>query len=179
MIIGLVGKAGSGKSTVADILENAYNFEHLAFADELKWNVMSDFEINEYSVYNTRGKEIIDPRYNLTPREILQKVGSFYREFQENFWVNKVHKKISSRPTLDFCISDVRYPNELEMIKKEDGYIIKIERDDRVEITNSNHASEISLDNFLDFDYVIQNNSTSRDLEQSVSIMLKILGFKK
>ena len=37
-VIGLCGKASSGKSTVAQYLQAKYSFERIAFADSLKRN---------------------------------------------------------------------------------------------------------------------------------------------
>ena len=43
-IFALMGKAGSGKDTVADIF-NSYNYQKIAFADPLKRYVMDAFDL--------------------------------------------------------------------------------------------------------------------------------------
>ena len=43
MIIGVVGFIGSGKGTVADILQNDYGYQKISFADSLKDTVASVF----------------------------------------------------------------------------------------------------------------------------------------
>lgn len=178
MIIGLMGKARSGKTSVAEVLEKKYGFKHFAFADSLKEKVMIEFGLSQEEVYG-KFKEVEIPLYNLTPREILQKVGTFYRSIYENYWVDMIYNSIVKMEIKDSCcVSDVRYPNEIDTIKELNGYIIKIERENREKITNSKHSSETALDEYKDYDYIIQNNSSLDDLEKSVGIMLKTLGWE-
>ena len=69
-----------------------------------------------------------------------------------------------------WCITDVRFPNEVKAIKEKDGTIIRINRE-----TNyvSNHSSEIALDNYEDFDYTIDNNNCIDCLIENVKEILK------
>jgi hypothetical protein len=61
-------------------------------------------------------------------------------------------------------ITDLRFPNEYEEIKKRGGIVIRINRSDKNSI---NHISECALDNH-NFDYLINNNTTLYDLEIKV-----------
>ena len=69
-----------------------------------------------------------------------------------------------------WCITDVRFPNEVKAIKEKDGITIRINREtDYV----SNHSSEIALDAYEDFDYTIDNNNCIDCLIEKVKEILK------
>ena len=69
-----------------------------------------------------------------------------------------------------WCITDVRFPNEVKAIKKKDGIVIRINRESDY---NSTHSSEIALDNYEDFDYTIDNNNCIDCLIESIKEILK------
>ena len=60
----------------------------------------------------------------------------------------------------NFIITDTRFENELEAVKKRGGITIRVNRPG---LTKSNHLSETSLDS-AEFDYEIDNNGTISDL---------------
>lgn len=71
----------------------------------------------------------------------------------------------------NWIITDVRFENEVNVIKEKGGKVIRINRE--TEQIN-NHPSETSLDNYDKFDYVINNNGTIMDLFSNVfEILMK------
>lgn len=69
----------------------------------------------------------------LTPRKVLTLFGTDFarKNLSENVWINAVfskYKEINGKLP-NWIISDVRFPNELNRIKSNNGFIIKIERD--------------------------------------------------
>lgn len=114
MIIGIVGKAGAGKDTVADYLVEKYNFRKFAFADKLKEIAKDLFNVN---------KKDEDGRY------ILQQLGSKMREIQENIWIDYVFRQIEEENAV---ISDVRYVNEAQRIIDEGGVLILLHVSDNI-----------------------------------------------
>lgn len=62
----------------------------------------------------------------------------------------------------NWIITDVRFPNEAEAIKKRSGIIIRVNRPGMPE--GDNHPSETSLDDYKGFDWVFSNNSNLKDL---------------
>lgn len=77
-------------------------------------------------------------------------------------------KVISDRHS-NWIIPDVRFPNEVEVIEKRDGIVLRLERSS---IPLDNHESETSLDNHT-FKYVIDNNGTIEDLVDNVKHFLQ------
>ena len=93
MKIILIGKAGSGKDTVAEYLSGAYGFVQYAFADKLK-------EI---------AKDLFPIEYQVNRRRLLQELGAKLREMKLSVWVDYVMEAVGDERAV---ISDCRYVNE-------------------------------------------------------------------
>ena len=123
----------------------------------------------------------------MTVRDLLQKLGTdaIRDGLHTNAWVNAVmadYKKQSSEcgtskmgttvNCVDYpnwIITDTRFPNEAEAIKKAGGIVIRINRPG-VQPINP-HPSGTSLDNWS-FDAVINNDSQIDDLIQKIRVVL-------
>jgi hypothetical protein len=176
VVIGISGKLGSGKNyittnVIIPILEK-YNKKYLelAFADQIKINVMTKNNIVYDDVYKNKTS---------FSRELLQKEGTdIGRVNDRNIWVKYMSNWINvfyNRGISNFVINDVRFINEYEYIKNNGGIMIKIIAPNRnnkrlLEESNgdtlilnriSNHCSECDLD-ILDhtkYDLIIYNDS--------------------
>ena len=79
----------------------------------------------------------------------------------------------------NWIITDTRFPNEMEAVKKHSGLVIKVERDLLLrkgysKPTESDlHPSETALDEYTEWDYVIENNGTIQELHQKVIDILE------
>ena len=177
MIIGISGKARSGKDTFADFLVDVFysqfnrKFKTMAFADELKYLCKIQFGLSYEQLWGD-SKEKLDYRYRKqdgefwTAREIMQAVGEFYRSIDADYWVKALDQSIKNSMDKDIIITDVRYPNEFNYVKESGGIIIRIYRVGGPYINNASHSSECALDSFADslFDVVIHNDKTLDDL---------------
>ena len=74
MIIGFLGKSGSGKDTCCDYLVRNYGYTKMTFAKPLKDAVGILFDLSHDQLYSK--KEVIDKRWNKSPRELLQYFGT-------------------------------------------------------------------------------------------------------
>jgi len=157
-IISLSGLAGSGKSTVAKILVNDYNFIEIAFADPIKRAVMNWWDFTEDQLWGSSDlRNLPDERYPidngfLIPRSTLTTIGSdIARVLDKDVWVRygiKTAKRLLEEPySLNYkrtvgifnekrkipiagvIISDVRFTNEFIRIKSEEGIIIRVKND--------------------------------------------------
>lgn len=116
-IVGLVGRANTGKSTVAKYLSK-YGYYEICFASALKDYVAKKYNLNREMLNgDTDESRIWREEYildcGITPRKLLQKVGNGKRAKDPDYWV----KKININDIDKFVISDCRFANELEFIK--------------------------------------------------------------
>src|SRR5690606_732434 len=164
--IGLVGKAGTGKDTVAAYLVAVYGFRKFAFADRLK---EIDFELFGPTV----GKD----------RKRLQQFGQFCRTIDPDVWVKQLHKRIKDYHG-NIVVTDIRQPNEYQYCIDNGFIIIKIVCDDDIRIERMkergdifnpedlNHETEQYIDQF-DYTYWVDNNGTFNDLTTQVDYILE------
>ena len=175
MIIGVSGYARSGKDTIAEVLTMNYGFKRLAFADNIRKAVKvldpileNGKRVNE--MVKEFGWEVTKAQPEM--RRLLQVFGTEVgREmFGENFWVDQVFRQIEAEDRdSNFIITDVRYPNEADLVRKKGGQIWRVSRSVIKPING--HSSEFAMDNY-DFDRVITNDSDIKDLESHIfSIM--------
>mgnify|MGYP002508388347 CR=1 FL=1 len=176
--IGFAGRMKSGKDTSAAYAKEKiirwkgsnYEVQKMAFAEPLKEICMEFMGLNKYECYDQEGKAEYNEFWGMTNREILQRVGDGMRKtVHPDFWTKIMEERIAE--CVDngtfFIITDVRYPNEAELIRKYGGKIVQIQRDAVEPNTGIDHPSErpLSQDHV---DYVIHNNGTLHDLELSV-----------
>ena len=161
MIIGISGKKRSGKDTVADILlgtnDNSIKY---SFANPLKCEVARACGVTvEY---------IEEHKANF--RLMLQGWGTDYRRklFGEDYWLKKMDQAVeqfSGRPLV--IIPDVRFMNEYDWVKKNDGIMVRVNRPE-LQVVDG-HVSETELDDIPNWDIVICNDGTIKDLiEQTI-----------
>jgi energy-coupling factor transporter ATP-binding protein EcfA2 len=174
MIIGLSGKRGSGKNTVAEIIQGIApnKWQLKAFADPLKEITAKLTGQPLAKMYTQEGKTTYLPEWGMTIGEFQQKLGTdAIREgLHQEAWVLAA---LSSYKKGDYYIlCDMRFPNEAEAIKAKGGILIRIEGDPLMQqgdgTRNDNHPSETSLDNYTGFDTVIVNNGTMHQLVNRV-----------
>jgi hypothetical protein len=167
MIIGFHGAAGAGKDTAASFLMGRpHNFIRLAFADKLKIGCKAIFGLTDSQVFG-QDKDKIDRYWNLTPREILQRVGTecFRNTFDSDIWVKAALREVDAK-WYDYVITDVRFPNEATAIKALGGRVFCISRANAPGLSMA-HVSESALRDWP-FDGVIENNGSLEDLRVAV-----------
>ena len=188
MIIGISGKAGSGKDTAAKMLEVLYanpdiSYEDFAnkryknfadiqivhFADSLKETAQVLFRIGEWETNTQEGKKTTINWIGKTVRELLQGRGQGLRDaIDPNLWVKILFA--NTEGWSNYIIADVRYPNEVYAIKKRNGVLIRI---DRKGAGAGNHSSETALDDYKEWDVHIENNGSIEDLFEAMRIFIK------
>lgn len=160
--IALVGKMRAGKDLAGTYLIDRYNFDRVAFGDGIRMlcNAIYPDIMREA---DEAGKK---------PRAMLQDVGQFLRQYDENVWVRIAFDKIPyiSQSAGNVVITDLRQPNELVRCKEEGFTIIRINalekiRQDRMLMSGDDvdplrlgHETESHVDNF-EVDYEIDNNT--------------------
>lgn len=177
LIIGITGEMGSGKDTVANIINNEFNLVRLAFADSIKRGVCAMFNIPIDDLNDRSIKEIPHPRLcGRTPRYVMQVIGTELGRnlIADDIWLRTLQYQIEfAKENFIYggaVISDVRFENEVDMIKSMGGKIIHIVREDNPFKTSMNHASEKGG---LYNDFIIYNNSDIDDLRLNTLNLMK------
>ena len=181
MIIGLHGKMGSGKSTIANKIVAVHQDQHNIKAEIKSFaqpiykltSILFDESIEnikqaKHSIFRTRN-------YSLRSyRELLQTIGMELRDNVDiDIWIDALFGKGNSKILQDWTgglkwwiIDDLRFLNELKRIKQNGGKIIKIFRDTPDLHQDfwknvQNNESEIQLDTLDNskWDLIIDNNN--------------------
>lgn len=166
----LSGKAESGKSTVAKIMkDNLQNKKviTLAYASYLKMYA----------------KEIIgwDGNENTKPRELLQQLGVelIKNNIDDKMLIRRIIEDINVYSYFYdvIIISDARFTEEIEDIKNifNDVTVIHIKGlDNNLTEEQKKHATEISLDNYNNYDYEIDNTNSIDELKDRIKEILEV-----
>ena len=169
-IIGLVGRYRVGKDTVAEyIIEqfNEYKIERLS--NPLKKAVCNLYNFTPEQVESNQ-KEEIDKRYGFTPREAIVSLTNYMMSIMDvDHFTKLLYNKYDTGDTSKYIIlPDIRYPHDIDEVKKRGGIVIKIKRLS----TFSFHDHEYIVDS-LKADYYIDNDGTIDDLHNKVKEILE------
>lgn len=170
-LLGICGKAGSGKDTAATHFVVTYDWELYHFADPLKEACAAAFGIEKFRFYAAEEKEIPDPYWLLSPREIAQYVGTeMFRTFDPDFWIKRFKlqaQQYAKDGAVGLVIPDVRFENEAEAIVDSGGFLIELVRDGADgNVGIANHASEAGFNTsrFGVRRRVVENNGSIPEL---------------
>lgn len=140
MIIGLSGIAGSGKDSTANIIiKNHENWVKTSFAKSMKDAVAAMYglprdllegDTKESREWREQPVDFWGDKLGiegLTPRKILQNFGTelVRKNIDSAFWVFRTEYELQKleEEGKNVLITDVRFPNEAEMIKAHGGQI--------------------------------------------------------
>lgn len=149
-IIGLSGKAGSGKDFIAATYLRPLGFRPIALADQIKTLAVGRRLCTYEEAFHTKPPHV---------RNALQQMGTELGRdaYHEDVWVETLGAWLElfreKWGEEKFVITDVRFPNEVAGIQKLGGFVIRVWAPDRV-ATNGMpdhlrlHRSETALDQF-------------------------------
>jgi hypothetical protein len=177
-IVGLSGKAGAGKDTLAELLVKTGRYTRMAFADALKQDVATMLYGNPAPGNIARLNA--DKRGIPEVRSLLQSYGVARRALQPDYWVDRLFNEWDrylyfsrkgtglyicgengdiATPPSRLVVPDVRFVNEADAIKERSGVIIRVHRprfDNGLTEEQKLHPSETELDTYS-FDYRVFN----------------------
>lgn len=140
MIVGVLGWMGSGKDTIADRLIQ-HDFTRMSYAGTLKDAVAQVFGwdremLEGKSPEGREWRESVDTWWanrlgipKLTPRWVLQQWGTEVcrTNFHDDIWIASLENKLR-RTNQHVVISDCRFPNEMESIRRLGGQLWWVQR---------------------------------------------------
>lgn len=184
MLIGLVGQKRVGKDLCADYLIKHFGFTKTHFADPLKEAVRHIFDLNDEQLYGNH-KEIVDIRWNKSPRELFQLFGTdIMRNIMSpmlglgnEIWVHRFKVWYEKHKKNNVVIADVRFPSEASEIKQMGGILIRIDGRKRT-TPHDYHVSE-QLVYQIPVDYIIKNDHTKDAYFTTIQSLLEKLTTKE
>jgi len=121
-----------------------------------------------------------------TPRQMLQLLGTECTRdvIHPDIWVNALYSEYRPQSyekdseggieTVEdkWIITDSRFPNDVKRTREMGGILIRVNRAE-CEGRKNEHVSETALDDFEEWDYVIENNGTIEELIEQVKTILE------
>lgn len=175
ILIGLTGRAHSGKDTATCMIEAicltaGINQQTFAFATPMR-AALRALGVPQRYIEQPELKNELIPELGASYRQLMQELGDMGRKVLPDFWVRYVARSISNLPDGVglIVITDVRYPNEAEWIRANGGVIVQLNRKAAPEVRS--HSSEQHFAE-LQAEYVIDNNGTLAELEARLAALL-------
>lgn len=170
-LIGITGKARSGKDTVGNILKYNAGFARVAFADPIKEAVNIMFGLNTFIMEGPEKEQDID-WLGRSPRFLMQTLGTEWgrQVVDKDLWLKIAMKKINNLLDVNrsVVVTDVRFDNEADLIRSKGGTIIHLQRKAAdTAIVESNHKSESGV-TVLEKDWIVYNDYTLADLRAEI-----------
>jgi hypothetical protein len=160
-LIGIAGRAGSGKDTAGARLVECYGFQQYAFADPIRAMLGALGAFPAADLVNRDTKEVIIDWLGKSPRQMAQTLGTEWgRELvHPQLWVLMAQRRWDAAKAAgrDLVITDVRFENEVEWLRGAGGRVIYLARPGAEAV--SAHASE-QYDASVLADWAILNDNT-------------------
>lgn len=171
----IAGRARHGKDTMAAMIREYYLKQGL-MPERLQFS----YYIKDYAKRLTSWDGSEETKDEI--REFLQELGTeiIRKQIDPDFFIHRVCDDI--RVYSFFCdvltISDVRFPREIEEVKKvfPKTISILIERphfDSPLNQNEKKHETETALNDYHNYDYIIQNDGTIEELKEKVIQLLE------
>lgn len=188
MILGFTGKMGSGKTTVCEYIRQKdglpvmnINFKDALIA-ELKQN-FTPLLLEIIKVHNEIGTKYegmtIDELFTFKPtlvRKLMQGYGTEVRRGDNpNYWVNQWRSKVAVARGSNWNVltDDVRFLNEAQAVKVMGGFIVRIIREDIMDV--GSHQSESEMDQIApDFTIVAKKDDHANLYKQIDEIIAAV-----
>jgi len=166
--LAICGEKRNGKDLIAKYLVEKYGFKQFAFADEIKRAIKNIYGFSQNRIDN-KDEDM---------RGLLQQTGDNLRNKDEDILINSLLLKINNYQyvlTAEYSkivISDVRLLKEAEVLKYHNFTIWKVIRNNKP--NNDSHKTETETKKIIP-NSVIKNNSTEKDLFESIDRLIKNL----
>lgn len=174
-IIAICGHKRCGKDTLAEYISTTYGYEHLKISKKLKDVIQLLFNFSDEQI-ESDAKELIDPKWHITPRHAMQYVGTemFQYDIQKlvpgvgrNFWIRSFIESHISATQKNIVISDLRFLHEYEELKKYGVYVVRINRASTFH--QDTHCSETEFKS-IPYNVSIENDGNISKLHEAFTM---------
>jgi hypothetical protein len=182
--IAFLGKARSGKDTAGQWLVRERAYTRVAFADPLKEMALRIDPLiptalnGAFRVHVRLSDLVADAGWEYSKatypevRRTLQRIGQTIREDDPDYWVNVARRKISAAEqwNMPVVVTDVRYPNEAEMLRSRGFRMVRIVRPGASAGEGAAHESENLLNDYT-VDATVYNEGSVELLHFLISLV--------
>lgn len=176
-LIGIAGRAGAGKDTIADYLVREHGFTKVSWATPLK-DALAAMGFPEPA--NRDDKEKIIPGFDFSWRRAAQTLGTDWgRALDPEIWIKLMEQRLAEAATLHaalgggrYVISDVRFGNEAILVR-ERGQLWHVTGRAADLGDAAAHASEAGILFLPQRDQAITNDGTLEQLYQKIDAALR------
>lgn len=127
--------------------------------------------------YFQQSKEESIPLLNVSYRHLARTLGTEWGRqlVGETIWLDIMENKIKACASWPggICIDDLRFPNELEMLQRNEFKIIQVVRNVGRSPGQDQHISDTALNGFTGFDHTIYNNGSLMDLRNKLKAIVE------
>lgn len=172
-IIGITGKARSGKDMAAMHILEQHGYSENAFATPLKKAIGAMFGLTDEQLYGDE-KDVIIPWLGITPRELFQRLGGWARrELREDLLVIMMQRWLNTVPRFvpGVLFSDVRLEIEADFIRSRGGFLIHITRDAAPAVRDDETERGVEI---RSGDLIVTNNGTLDELYAKLDDLLRV-----
>jgi hypothetical protein len=154
-IVGISGKARSGKDYVADKFFIPAHYMPVPLANGFKFTAVSRLDLAIAEMWEA-------PKSAAT-RDYLQQEGTERGRdvYGEDTWIKHAETLLyyyHMKGYKHFVVPDIRFPNEARWIHALGGIVIRLHGRGGLEGDAAKHISETALDDFPGFDYTVDNS---------------------
>ena len=158
-LVGLAGNIAAGKSFVANEIVHTLGAVSVQFADPL-YEILNKFDPAIFQGMSQEAKlEPFLARPEWTRRHALQYFGTeiIRHQMNDNAWIDCFERTVLAHQVVGASVvcADVRFPNEIEVIKKLGGIVIWLSRPGHEKVTDHVSGNAITA---MDCDAVIDNS---------------------
>lgn len=178
LLIGLAGRARSGKDTAAQHLVNHHRFQSYAFADPLRDGLMHILNLSPCDFEGDQKEQPL-PWLGRSPRELMQSLGTEWgrNTVHPELWLLLATQNLdllarTHDTATGFVVSDVRFENEAQFIRDRGGVVIHLYRPSAPAVNA--HISEDGIRS-TEHDLVLANFGTIDELRQNLNSIVGIL----
>lgn len=166
-MIGIVGRKRSGKDTLAMFVKDTFPRTNImSFAEPLKLACKHAYHLQDEQL--EAKEDVVDPRWNMSPRDMMRSLGvDHLRAVDPEHWTK--HMAFRIRAMESVVISDVRFQNEADFVRRNGRVLIHVARD--LQSNCDSHVSEATSDE-IPCDHYIQNDGSLEDLRKKLTAVL-------
>lgn len=174
-IILVSGWATSGKDVFSDFLVKSANFKKFSIASPLKLHTSNKYDFDYNLTLTQSGKSSMLNKISI--RNLLIKEATLLRNIHGNdIFIEKLTHELSFFDKINdkrgencdnIVISDFRYVNEFEFLKRKFNTKIITVKINRYSVCPMSIESEHQLNDF-NFDYIIDNHTSILDFENNI-----------